>query len=507
MANLTRNTHPTNLLKNYRKVIGQEGMIGIDAEWNELQDILRDSQQRFLETIFNKIRNTGVHIQSNSADPTNNFKISVGSIFVPEIGMVEVHVEDTYKEQDDWTASHTGGPTTNPGALTTPSGARTDLVYAEVFITEITSQPGVANSDGFFGDDYLNDPVYGQENSIREKIVIYYRVAENTTTLPAPPAGHQHVALAYLHRTATANITDDMIEIIFDKRLPQDLFRHLKISNYAFQNCIIGSNASLVPSIPVDDTPTITDIASDEFLYIDGKLIPSGNLNNTTVLMDSGYAAGYYNLIVKLQSSDMTLNFIVKLISDGVASDEFVVGRTYWSGTGAGGNHNHKASYGEFLGYGDGIRTVFEFPETTEDTSYTVVYKDGTPESPTITTASATFSSAPAVGELITADFAYGGEDSVLDKRVYELINSVVADVVIQERNLKNNIIRPAHVNTSYVLPPGVVGLILDEGVSTPDGFTEKKITVWDNAGTLKGQIKIEGVQITNDELRFAIRT
>lgn len=100
----------------------------------------------------------------------------------------------------------------HPAALTRPAANRTDLVYLDVWITEVD---GFTDVNGFTDTDLRNERDVGMQTSVRLKARWAVRVAEGTTTLP-PLDGHNRYPLATLARTAGK----DAIEppMITDKR-------------------------------------------------------------------------------------------------------------------------------------------------------------------------------------------------------------------------------------------------------------------------------------------------
>jgi len=75
--------------------------------------------------------------------------------------------------------------------LTAPLGFRTDTVYLDVSLAEVT---------GAQDAELLNSGDVGLQTSVRQRVVWVVRVVENTTTLPTPAAGHAHFLLASLVR-------------------------------------------------------------------------------------------------------------------------------------------------------------------------------------------------------------------------------------------------------------------------------------------------------------------
>jgi hypothetical protein len=98
----------------------------------------------------------------------------------------------------------------NPTVLTTPAAARTDIVYLDIFFSEV---------DGTVDTDLNNSADVGMETSVRVKPGWIVRVAEGVP-MPGAPAGHVYTPLAQLGRAAGNNaITAGMITDLRQSRI------------------------------------------------------------------------------------------------------------------------------------------------------------------------------------------------------------------------------------------------------------------------------------------------
>ncbi len=197
MGNFSRNTfNPSN---NYVGVRLQQGVPLVDADWNELNDVVRYELYDALKAIFGESAREGLEIeQIVLGSRQNNFIIRSGSAIIK--GRL-VRFEESFLAyiQQPWKnpvrASQVG---IEPIAdLTTPVEAnRIDLVYLDVWEREVTSQE----------DENIVNPNIGIETSVRLKREVAIRVLEGvTTTIPAPPpepSGHFYMPLAFLRRPA-----------------------------------------------------------------------------------------------------------------------------------------------------------------------------------------------------------------------------------------------------------------------------------------------------------------
>lgn len=190
MGNFSRNTYDQS--KNYISVRLQQGVPLVDADINELSDVSLQEIYRVTELGIG----TGVTPNSNDwligTGGTNSFGIFPGTMLVAGRA-VRLAAGTSYTTQpyaDPARAAQVGIPVAAP--LTTPTAARDDLVYLEIFEREVNSVE----------DPNLINGVIGIETSVRTKRDFVVRVVEGSTTLPSAPAGHSLAPLSILHRAA-----------------------------------------------------------------------------------------------------------------------------------------------------------------------------------------------------------------------------------------------------------------------------------------------------------------
>lgn len=218
MGNFSRNTFDLN--KNYVGVRLQQGVPLVDADWNELDDVIRNEIYGLGQTFPDGVQpgSQNLLISATSA-AANNLTMAGGTVLV---GGCPLRVPTTvvYSAQP-W--FNNPGRATQDGvavipSLTTPNANRTDIVYLDVWEREVRSTE----------DTNLIHPAIGVETCVRLKREFAFRVAEGTQTLPATPAGHSFVPLALLKRLAgQVNITAQQIEDsrpkLFSTRGPRSL--------------------------------------------------------------------------------------------------------------------------------------------------------------------------------------------------------------------------------------------------------------------------------------------
>jgi hypothetical protein len=202
MGNFSRNTFdPT---KNYVGVRLQQGVPLIDADWNELNDVIRNEIYSGLGQAFPD----GVEPGSGSlqidttSPPANNLKMFGGAMLVGGRPLrVPAPVLYSAQPWNNPTRAAQDGVTVIP-PLTPPSAGRDDIVYLDVWEREVRSTE----------DTNLIHPAINTETCVRLKREFAFRVAEGTQTLPATPAGHSFVPLALLKRLqGQVNITHQQI--------------------------------------------------------------------------------------------------------------------------------------------------------------------------------------------------------------------------------------------------------------------------------------------------------
>lgn len=189
MGNYSRNTFDKN--KGYSSVRLQQGVPLVDADWNELADILRHQTDESLDFALGSGAPAGHGMTLSGTGLQNDFNINLGTVMVRgrllQLGTIK------YSTQP-WTnatkAAQDGVAVIPP--LTTPGAPRIDCVYLDVWEREVNS----------LEDSNLVNPVIGVETAVRTKWERAVRVQENANFLPVAPAGHVYMRVALLKRTA-----------------------------------------------------------------------------------------------------------------------------------------------------------------------------------------------------------------------------------------------------------------------------------------------------------------
>jgi hypothetical protein len=194
MGNFSRDTFDPS--KQYTGVRLQQGVPLVDADWNELNDVIRQELYDSLSATWG-VWNDGIFPWYQGEDSltvsglgANNLGINGGTALVD--GRAVLTYWRNYNTQpwyDPAVAAAAGVDPIPP--MTTPGADRTDVVYLDVWDREVTSAE----------DSILINPVIGIETSVRLKREFCYRVAEGRASPPAAPAGHRFMALALLNRT------------------------------------------------------------------------------------------------------------------------------------------------------------------------------------------------------------------------------------------------------------------------------------------------------------------
>jgi hypothetical protein len=194
MGNFSRDTYKP--AQGYAAVRLQQGVPLVDADWNEQADIARNELYGGLTACAGTVAARG-GLQVLGVGP-NDVAVTPGQAVVGgrPVSITTTRVYATQRYRDQALATKDG--VVRPPDLTTPGAPRTDIVFLDVFEREINSVE----------DPFLVNPVIGIETSVRTKREIVVRVTENSSTLPAPQAGHQLLPLALLRRTAGAAVID-----------------------------------------------------------------------------------------------------------------------------------------------------------------------------------------------------------------------------------------------------------------------------------------------------------
>ena len=187
MASISRDTF--NGAKHYDKLVFQRDKALVDAELNELQDINRLKMRKIVANALVGSPNLGFKIVGSSL--ANDFTIKAGDLFAKGFVCAK-EADELYSAQADY---QTGRP-----PLTTPGGARTDIVYLHIFEDEIDSTE----------DANIKDPTLAVETAVRTRLRFRVRVAEGGS-MPVDDATNWYFQLAVMNRTAQANIDAGMV--------------------------------------------------------------------------------------------------------------------------------------------------------------------------------------------------------------------------------------------------------------------------------------------------------
>jgi Family of unknown function (DUF6519) len=209
MGSFSRNTFDAT--RNYIGVRMQQGVPLVDADWNEMDDAIRNEIYSGLNQVFPDGVEPGTqNFQiSQAGAPANNLAMAGGAVLVG--GRPLRFASTTTYTAQPWfnnpTKAQKDGIAVIP-PLTTPTGNRTDLAFLDVWEREVRSTE----------DTNLVNPLIGVETCVRLKREFALRVAEGVQTLPAAPTGHSFVPLAFLNRLAAqANIITAQIDDIRPK--------------------------------------------------------------------------------------------------------------------------------------------------------------------------------------------------------------------------------------------------------------------------------------------------
>jgi hypothetical protein len=189
MGNFSRNTF--NPAKNYIGVRLQQGVPLVDADWNELNDVVRHELYNGLKLALPNGVTSRADLKIFNVPPDfeNNIRTFGGTAIIEgrpiDVGII------IYSNQL-WTnptrAAQDGVAVIPP--LTSPTAPRTDIAYLDVWEREV----------GSVEDSTIVNPVIGVETCVRLRREFALRVAEGTTTIPQAPTGHVFLPLALLRR-------------------------------------------------------------------------------------------------------------------------------------------------------------------------------------------------------------------------------------------------------------------------------------------------------------------
>jgi hypothetical protein len=182
VGNFSRDTYAPG--KQYVGVRLQQGVPLVDADWNELDDVRRNE----LYDSLNAALTDGVAAGSDSfrVNVTGLIGTAPGEVTVqPGAALVGGRVARTYAPVLYSSQVPKAGEAPFP-PIPPLSASRTDVVYLDVWEREVTSAEDTA----------LVNTAIGIETCVRICREVSVRVAVDTTTLPAAPAGHRFLPLA-----------------------------------------------------------------------------------------------------------------------------------------------------------------------------------------------------------------------------------------------------------------------------------------------------------------------
>lgn len=219
MANISRDTF--NKLKHYRKLILQQGVPWVDADFNESQDLQTFYLRKVIaDCIGDGTPDDGFKIMENSVlnggtgDLNNKFLIKAGSYYLSGYCGIFDSTQE-YASQIDWyNWDSAGEPIPQvpfihpiPALAPPPTGSRTDRVVLCLWESEVDSVE----------DPAILDPAIQVETSRRLKIMSFIFITSGT--VPASNDTHKFVQLATISRIAgkdsieSSDITDTREDI------------------------------------------------------------------------------------------------------------------------------------------------------------------------------------------------------------------------------------------------------------------------------------------------------
>jgi hypothetical protein len=197
LANLSRLSY--NFDKSYELLLHEQDVELLDDELNTMQLMALARHRKFISTMFgNGSPDAGMQIIGMGT--VNDFTVKAGNILV-DGWLISLAVDTSYLAQP---IGQTG--------LTTPGVDRTDRVYLDIYLDEVS---GV-------GDNTIIDPSLGVRTSTRLKLNYAIKVAEGTTVpangLDGQNLFHWYYGLATINRlgannTITAAMVVDVREV------------------------------------------------------------------------------------------------------------------------------------------------------------------------------------------------------------------------------------------------------------------------------------------------------
>lgn len=161
----------------YLKVIQQQGQPIVDYDINEAQDIIRGLIGDVVKATTGDGIGNGFKVEE-ADDNTNNFKVTSG---------IGYKGGDRAKIENNTTANDENLD------ISTPENDREDLVYLDIYTTEITKE-----EDSNIIHSKLDDAGLEPSTRLQEKVDI--KIQEDDTNLPNDDEDHKYIELAIIHR-------------------------------------------------------------------------------------------------------------------------------------------------------------------------------------------------------------------------------------------------------------------------------------------------------------------
>jgi hypothetical protein len=208
VGNFSRDTFDP--AKNYVAVRLQQGVPFVDADFNEAQDVTRNELYEGLRSALPSIARRG-GLDVSPAGAGDDIVLSPGAAVIDgrPIQVLAPLRYGTQRYANAATAAADGVTPVVPLPLNQPAAPRTDTAYLDVFEREVRQAE----------DGNIVNPAIGVETATRRRREVVLRVAEGASSPPAPAAGHVHLAVALLNRTA-APVTAAQIADVKPYALP-----------------------------------------------------------------------------------------------------------------------------------------------------------------------------------------------------------------------------------------------------------------------------------------------
>lgn len=281
----------------------QEGKPVLDYELSETAYRSFDFIKRYLECNVGDaaVGYNSFQIVQSGITTTNNFTIKGGTADNPAIlvvkgyplilfGDIEYNQQNSSGslEDDDYTV-------TAIPVLTTPGAPRTDTVYVDTYLAEVSSELGSE-----YQDLTIKDVSLALQTANRFRIVQDILVNEGSTSIPvdgldANSVYHRYFKLAEINRTASASITTAMI---VDKRVATATLQDFKFNigldsdppGPSADTIIISKSVAIENDLTVRGTITIEDITHTHSETLTVSNSTNGANSATLIKSGTGYA-------------------------------------------------------------------------------------------------------------------------------------------------------------------------------------------------------------------------